>query len=345
MDAPSRFFAAGDFFTTNHRGRFVAVDAVPADASNDPAYPLRLNTGRIRDQWHTMTRSGKAPRLGQHIAEPYVEVHPDDAKRFGVADGRLARVCSPHGEAILRVVVSAGQRPGSVFAPIHWSAENSSNGRIGPLVHGLTDPISGQPDSKATRCRIAPAAFAYQGFVLVREEIKIPAPFWVRVRLDGGWLYRIAFAEEPLGAWSEWTAALFATDPGHLLQFSDPRAKSYRAAVLDEGRLSGCAFIVAEGGTLPGWDWLAGLLKGPDLDESSRRALLAGRTIDGAANEGPLICACFAVGRNRIADAITIDGCQTVEAIGAALRAGTNCGSCIPELRKIIASEATRDAA
>lgn len=344
--APSRFFAAGDFFTSNHRGRFVAVDAPPGETGAEgAAYPLRFNTGRIRDQWHTMTRSGKTPRLAQHIAEPYVEVHPNDAKRFGVIDGRLARVRSRHGKAILRVVVNAGQRPGSVFAPIHWSAENTTNGRIGAVVHGVTDPISGQPDSKATGCALEPAAFAFEGFILTNKPMLVPAPFWVRVRLDGGWLYRVAFAEMPQPSWAAWTAALFATDPAHLLQFSDPQSNSYRAAVLDDARFAGCVFVAAEGGTLPGWDWLAGLLKEATLDAGSRRALLAGRAIDGAANEGPLICACFAVGRNRIAHAVAVEGCQSVEAIGASLRAGTNCGSCIPELRKIIASEATRDAA
>jgi len=347
--APSRFFASGGFFTADRRGRFVAVSAPPADAgAGDATYPLRLNTGRIRDQWHTMTRTGKTPRLAQHIAEPYVEVHPEDAGRFQVTHGRLARVRSAHGEAILRVVVNPGQRPGSVFAPIHWSDENTSQGRIGALVHGVTDPISGQPDSKATRCSIAPAGFAFEGFVLMRQPTRvaaaIPAPFWVRVRLDGGWLIKVAFDAPPEPSWAGWTAALFATEPGHLLQFSDPQAQSFRAAYLDDGQLSGCAFIAADT-ALPGWDWLAGLLKSERLDPASRRALLAGRAIDGAADEGPLICACFAVGRNRIAQAVTEGGCRSVEEIGATLRAGTNCGSCIPELRKIIASEATRDAA
>ncbi len=344
--AAQRFFADGGFFTADHRGQFIAVEALPAEPIADAsAFPLRLNTGRVRDQWHTMTRTGKAPRLAQHIAEPYVEVHPEDAKHFGVTDGGLARVRSVYGEAILRVLISSGQQPGSVFAPIHWSAENTSHGRIGALVHGITDPFSGQPDSKATGCRLEPAGFKFEGFVLVRDVVAMPAPFWVKVHLDGGWLYKVAFTEEPAPSWAAWTANVFAIDPCHLLQFSDPKAENYRAAWLDEGLLAGCAFLVAAGEALPGWDWLASLLKGSSLDETSRRALLAGRAMNGATNEGPLICACFGVGRNRIAHAVAVEECQTVEAIGASLRAGTNCGSCIPELRKIIASESTRDAA
>ncbi len=103
--------------------------------------------------------------------------------------------------------------------------------------------------------------------------------------------------------------------------------------------------FVAAGAPLPAWDWLASLLGQSALDDASRRALLAGRAIGGAVDQGPLICACFAVGRNQIASAVAADGCLSVEAIGAALRAGTNCGSCIPELREIIASEGARHAA
>ncbi|MBK8176773.1 MAG: molybdopterin-dependent oxidoreductase [Rhodospirillales bacterium] len=346
---PSRFFATGGFFTTSGKGRFVGVGA-PAEVgeagttTTDSAFPLRLNTGRIRDQWHTMTRSGKSPRLAQHLCEPYVEISTDDASRLCLSEGRLARVRSAHGEAVLRIVVSEGQRPGTIFVPIHWSDENSSSGRIGAVVHGTTDPISGQPDSKATPCRIEPCEFAFSGYVLARQQISMPAPFWVQIRLGAGWLYKVAFDAEPRPSWPEWTARLFSAEPAHLLTLSDPQNASYRAAYLRNGDLIGCLFVAARA-PLPAWDWLAGLLGQSALDDVSRRALLAGRTTSGAVDQGPLVCACFAVGRNQIASAVAVDGCSSVDAIGAVLRAGTNCGSCIPELRKIIASEGVCDAA
>ena len=332
---PSRFFTKGGFFTADGKGRFVLVGAPPA---TDSAFALRLNTGRIRDQWHTMTRNGKSASLAQHLSEPYVEINAGDASRFAVTDGRLARVRSAHGEAVLRVVVSEGQRPGTIFVPIHWSNENSSSGRVGTLVHGTTDPISGQPDSKGTRCSIEPCAFAFDGFVLSRELISLVAPFWVRIRLEAGWLYKIAFEAEPQQSWADWTARLFAVESTRLLQLSDAQNASYRAAYLRNGHLVGCMFVAA-GTPLPAWDWLASLLGQSALDNASRRALLAGRAVGGSVDRGPLICACFAVGRNQVASAVAADGCLSVEAIGASLRAGTNCGSCIPELRRIIASE------
>ncbi len=140
-----RLFADGRFFTADRRARFVAV--APPRLASPPSepWPFVLNTGRVRDQWHTMTRTGLSARLSAHIAEPFVEVHPDDAGRLGLEQGRLARVATPYGSSVLRVLVSRGQQAGSLFAPIHWSAQNCSSGPIDALVQPVTDPISGQP--------------------------------------------------------------------------------------------------------------------------------------------------------------------------------------------------------
>lgn len=135
-----------------------------------------------------------------------------------------------------------------------------------------------------------------------------------------------------------WAAHLFGTDEARLLHFSDPKSACYRAVYLVGDRLAGCLFI-AEQEQLPGWDWLARLVGKPVTEEAQRRCLLAGRANDGIADQGPIICAGFAIARNRIAQAIAAHGCRSAEAIGAALRAGTNCGSYIPELRRLIAGE------
>ncbi len=84
-------------------------------------FPLTLNTGRIRDQWHTMTRSGRSQRLSQHFAEPYVELHPEDAVRYALTDADLVRVSTGLGAILVRVLISARQKPGSIFVPMHWS--------------------------------------------------------------------------------------------------------------------------------------------------------------------------------------------------------------------------------
>jgi assimilatory nitrate reductase catalytic subunit len=86
----TRFFAKGGFYHADGKARFIAVEPPICDRTN-PDYPLTLNTGRIRDQWHTMTRTGKSARLSSHIAEPFAELHPRDAMEIGVGNAALSR--------------------------------------------------------------------------------------------------------------------------------------------------------------------------------------------------------------------------------------------------------------
>ena len=169
----ARFFAEGGFFTNDFKARFIAPEIPALRTETTAARPLRLNTGRIRDQWHTMTRTGMSPRLGQHLPEPFVEVHPEDAAGHGLADGDFARVTTDYGQCTLRVVVSERQQRGMLFAPIHWSEANATGARVGSLVAPFTDPFSGQPENKATPASIAPYEYVFRGFALSRKPLEI----------------------------------------------------------------------------------------------------------------------------------------------------------------------------
>ena len=189
--------------------------------------PLRLNTGRIRDQWHTMTRSGISPRLGQHLAEPFVEVHPEDASRFGVVDGGFARIATDYGQCVLKVVVSERQQRGMLFAPIHWSGETASAARVGALVAPFTDPLSGQPENKATPASIAPYEYVFRGFVLSRVQPVLPPQlWWTRVAVSGGYGYLFADNADPAD-WSSWMQSVAGDD---LAEYRDFGGGVYRAA-------------------------------------------------------------------------------------------------------------------
>ena len=108
-----RLFGDGKFATPSGRARFVAIKSGQIEAAVSEAWPFVLNTGRVRDQWHTMTRTGLSARLAAHVSEPFVEMHPDDAAALALEQGMLARVETEHGTALLRVMVSNGQQPGS----------------------------------------------------------------------------------------------------------------------------------------------------------------------------------------------------------------------------------------
>jgi assimilatory nitrate reductase catalytic subunit len=325
----TRFFAAGGFFTPDRRARFVAVarPALPDPVTAD--FPLTLNTGRIRDQWHTMTRTGKSPRLSSHLAEPFVEVHPEDARRARLTEGGFARVSTAHGGAVLRVRIEPGARPGSIFAPIHWTGETSSDGRIGALVHAFADPVSGQPDAKATPAAIAPVSFAIQGFALSRGGLPKPrAGWWTRATVPNG--SGLLFARDGAFAASD---LLCAGAQDEVVEYVDPGRDVLRMAVFRDGVLEACLFV-GRGPQRAAWDFLRGRLGEAISEGQMRSLLLAGRAREGG-DCGPLVCACHGVPRRTIEDAIRA-GAVDAAAVGAATRAGTNCGSCLPEIRKMI---------
>ena len=331
----ARFFAEGGFFGGEGKARFIAPEIPALRTETTAARPLRLNTGRIRDQWHSMTRTGASPRLGQHLPEPFVEVHPDDAARYGVADGDFARVTTDYGQCTLRVAVSERQQRGMLFAPIHWSEVTATAARVGSLVAPHTDPFSGQPENKATPASIAPYEYVFRGFALSRSPLKLPAhAWWARVAVNGGYGYLLADNAD-LAGWQSWLGSIVGDD---LAEYRDFGGGVYRAASFAADRIETCLFI---GPARDAGDWnvVKGLFAADTLSNEQRRMLLSGKSSDGLGDAGPIVCACFGVGRTTICDAIAT-GAHSAAEIGARLKAGTNCGSCIPEMRRLIAQAA-----
>jgi assimilatory nitrate reductase catalytic subunit len=333
-----RFFADGEFFTNDQRARFVAPERPVLRTEINAGRPLRLNTGRIRDQWHTMTRTGTSPRLGAHLPEPFVEVHPDDAARYGLADGGFARVTTDHGQSTLKVVVSERQQRGMLFAPIHWSEANASAARVGALAAPLTDPYSGQPETKATPASIVPYEYVFRGFVLSRKPLQLPEhAWWARATIGGGLGYLIADNAD-LKGWSSWLRAVAGEE---LAEYSDFGGGVYRAASFAGDAIETCLFLgpARDAGD---WDVAKELFAAGALSDDQRRMLLSGKPPQGLASTGPVVCACFGVGRNAIREAIAA-GARSATELGIRLKAGTNCGSCIPELKRLVAQSETAD--
>jgi assimilatory nitrate reductase catalytic subunit len=332
-----RLFSAGRFYTPSAKARLIPIQVQLPATMPDDDYPLALNTGRIRDQWHTMTRTGLAPRLASHIAEPFVQIHPVDAATHEVNQGGLAELGTRWGRMLARVQVDRDQRPGAVFVPMHWSDALARSARADALVNPELDPVSGQPEFKHTPVRVRPFRATWYGFALSRERFELREPEWcVAVRGDGHWRHEIA-GNEPVPDWAAWARRHMGTD-GDWIDFADPTHGRYRGARIVEGRLDACLFI-SPAPDLPRSSWLNELFQRPQLDACARTSLLAGRPPRGQADAGETVCACFNVGLNTIVTAIRDTELTSVEAIGAVLQAGTNCGSCIPELNSILAAE------
>jgi len=308
----------GDFPCRN----IVPVNPLSHGATVSALYPLILNSGRIRDQWHTMTRTGYVVRLMQHIAEPFVEVCPADAVRFSLCDDQLARISSPRGVMVARVRVSDGQREGEVFAPMHWNDGFARQGKVNALVEGRCDPVSGQPESKQTAVRIMPWQPACQGELYAREGLVMPASvYWWRKAS-----HLTVASDKPLLSW----IMDYASGRGWQLQVAQTDKRSSVLA-WHEGQLM---LGFWEGSALPALAHtvIEAAFQSPPSTPAARHALLNGQGTGKAADPGRIVCSCFSVGEKAIREVIA-GGCDSVSMLGVQLRCGTNCGSCVPELK------------
>jgi assimilatory nitrate reductase catalytic subunit len=344
----TRFFADGRFYHPDGKARFVAVKP-GRDIRTTPQHPLSLNTGRIRDQWHTMTRTGRTARLTAHFAEPFAEIHPDDARALGVRPADLVTIDNGQGRAVLRALVTTRQKPGHLFAPMHWNDQFASAARIDALVPGLTDPISGQPALKYVPVAAARLDVALYGFAI---SVKKPQPlaegfpplaYHALARAAGGW--RMEFAAAPFGLaeedgvqdrdWTGWSVDALGIPEGlDPIGYRDGVSGDIRLAFFDGDRLLAAVFLSPRPVGVAR-NWAIAQLSATHTDMRRRFAIVAGRPGAEAVDPGATVCSCFNVGINQIVTAAA-SGCSTVEAIGKALNAGTNCGSCRAEIREIL---------
>jgi assimilatory nitrate reductase catalytic subunit len=331
-------FSTQRFFTASGKAQFVAVRSSGTAAVTDDAYPLLLLSGRLRDQWHTMTRTAKAPRLNMHTVEPVLSLHPLDARRFAVADNQIADVRSRHGRAQFRVRLTRSVRPGEGFVPMHWSDTFASDSRAGALIGGACDPHSGQPEFKAEPVAVHPAGVRWHGLILMRSHqlanLEVPASYRVRTRFDQCDVMFLGF-DVNIDDWS--ALALSAMpDTEETLTFDTGNAGGVVAG-LSEERLQGL-IVISRRPRNSDAGWLAGFFAEAPLSTASKQALLRGlpNRIETGPFCGETLCACYGTSRSAVIEASESHGMKTTEAIGAALNAGSNCGSCLPEIREIL---------
>ncbi|MGJ7914977.1 molybdopterin-dependent oxidoreductase [Massilia sp. LXY-6] len=342
-DATRRLFGDGRFSHPDGRARFVATRArLPAHAP-DADFPLVLNTGRVRDQWHTMTRTGRSVKLAEHVPEPFVDLHPQDALLCGVKDGELARVSSRWGAGVARVRHGGGIARGNVFMPIHWSGQTASDARVGSIVNPAVDPVSGEPEFKHTPVRVEPFGVNWYGFILSRTELPLEeAANWTRIQGSGFVRYELA-GRNPFAEAAGWARRLLKVEDedADWIELEDRSGGVYRAAHLIDGRIEACLFVSqrqdlpAPGS--PSRNWLAQMFGKQELSPQDRAGLLSGRAREQGGDPGPTVCSCFGVGRNTIRIAIEKHGLKDASEVTACVKAGGNCGSCVPEIRALLA--------
>jgi len=336
--ADTRFFADGRFYHSDGKARFIPTPWRPPARATSAVRALVLNTGRIRDQWHTMTRTGKAARLMAQTGEPFLEMHPADAARRNLAAADLVVVETAEASAKLRLVVTDRVRPGEVFAPMHWTRQFSAQGRIGALASAAVDPVSGQPELKFTPIAVRPFAAAWHAFALSAHGLDVArCDYYALAPTKGGHRAELASlsALEDREAFAR--AALKLPEDVDVVAYRDEKRGEFRLVAFADGALVG-AFFASPGPVALARDALVARL-GEATAPIDRPAALAGRPSAGVAAKGAIVCACLDVGREQILGAMRA-GAVDVAAIGAATGAGTSCGSCRSELGRLVKDSA-----
>ena len=342
-DLVTRLYSQGQFSHADGKAKFIAVSAVDPVYPICSEFPLILNTGRIRDQWHTMSRTGLSANLSTHRAEPYCEIHPHDALKYGIKDDELVEVKSRWGNCVLRATVSDNIRRGQVFAPIHWNDQVASDARIGKIVNPVVDAISGEPEFKHTPVLIQPFHIQWQGIFYVRQGFEKTVQssienmvWWTKITTIKALRYELADRQK-FAHTTEHLKELFPfqDESFEWLNLEDQTAHISHTVVLKEGHLIASLYIAPKA-LLPDRDWITSLFKRKRLSAMHRKALLAGQPMSMVNNEGPLVCSCFKVGRHRIIETIKTKNITDEKQITACLKAGGNCGSCLPEIRGLI---------
>lgn len=316
-------------------------------------YPLALTSGRLRDQWHGMSRSGKVARLYGHADEARIELHPRELARRGLADGELVRVSSRHGALVLRVAASDALRPGMAFVGMHWGRRVLNSAGINLLFGGACDPLSKQPELKHAAVRIEPVELPNR-MLLVRAE-RPGRTAAEEAALLSPWLERFAYAslalagrdtpavvmrvahDRPIPAgWLAELDALLGLDGDGVLSYADPARGISKRALIEDDRLVGLRLT----GETAAAGWLSEAVVERRDAVALRPWLLAPLATPpaGGGGRGRVVCNCLNVSESDIAAAIAEGaGVRDFDALQARLRCGTSCGSCVPEIRRMLA--------
>jgi Anaerobic dehydrogenases, typically selenocysteine-containing len=342
-----RLYSDGIFPTPSGRARFHAPEFQAVAEEIDARYPLRLTTGRLRDQWHSMSRTGKVAALFASDEEAFLEIHPEDAQRLKLKNEDLARIASRRGHNVLRVRIQHNLQPGLVFAPMHFGRRFAPAALCNQLTLPAIDPVSGEPEFKHTAVRVEPAIFPWQGTLLrlnsdaahfqaaQRIARNFPYASLSRIRQDQreGFILRLAGEKAPairdIHAWDQ----ALGMDGLEVLDYDDAR-RHVRKRLCMQGKQLLAVRLFGEDGTR---DWLRELmLSGTDVD-SYRHALFAPKVpADMAAwTRSRGICACTGVNEEQLRQSIAA-GNISLSQIAQDCGAGGECGSCKPEIMTMI---------
>jgi assimilatory nitrate reductase catalytic subunit len=350
----ARLYGDGVFPTPNGRARFVVTHYKPVAEKTNAQYPLALTTGRLRDQWHGMSRTGEVARLFNHAGEPLLAMHGRDLERRGLASGELASVTTRRGQMLVRVEASDAMRSGQVFMPMHWGGQFMRGAGVNALTLPAIDPYSKQPELKHAAAQVSRAELPYRIVAmrrfsagdgdaarqLTRDLRPLLEKFDYATLVPSGREEVVvslrAYAAAPVAAeiLDRIDALLLLDRPEQTMRYVDARKGVEKAARIVDGRVES----VCLSGETAAEVWLKNMMLAGASAEAYRPWVLApvSKPPQGSLNRGRIVCVCVDVSANEIAAALR-EGADLAQ-LQSRLKCGTECGSCVPELKRMCAS-------
>ena len=332
-EGKKRVYEDGKFSTPSGKALFFPITPRQPTQKTSEKFPFRLNSGRLRDQWHTMSRTGKAPQLTAHTDKCYIYINPIDAARLSIKDDEIVNVSSNTGQATVHAKLDKNQRASECFMPLHWNKQFASSANVSNLYASIADPISGQPELKHGAIALSKTPFKQFGQLHISEDFivqtQLTHEFWTKARTSYGMSFQFANTSPEIDI-LHWCQTISQIS-GEWLQFT--QENSCYVICLQAGKL---VFLCYSSATNPLLEsaWLEHVFKQKTLPENDVISLLLGTSSDVFA-KGKQICSCFNIGEKEIISAIE-RGCNSVEQLGDTLKCGTNCGSCKSELSVLI---------
>lgn len=346
-----RLYLDGIFPTSSGRARFIADPYLAAREQREAEFPLILNTGRLRDQWHGMSRTGTAAQLFGHVSEALLSLHPDELQRRGLQSGDLVSLKSRRGEVIVAVGGDDSVAPGQAFLPMHWG-DRFLKGGVNALTQPAFDPLSKQPELKHSGVQIEPVHLPWNLFLLaegnVQQRFETLRPLcdafsYVSLSLTGrdrpALLIRAASALAPDPQLLQAIDECLGLNQGPVMAYDDPQRSIGKRVRLENGRI---VAIRLAGETLA-QHWLQNLWLEGRTDEHLRRWLLAplstapgNISLPSAPNK--ILCNCKNVSQGAVCAAIGRG--LNLQDLKQTLGCGTQCGSCVPEIKRLLAANA-----
>ncbi|MBH0027484.1 nitrate reductase [Pseudoalteromonas sp. SWN29] len=322
-------FTDNQFSTADKKARFIPITPQLPVQKTSSDYPFVMNSGRIRDQWHTMSRTGKSTALSSHITRPYIEINPLDASKLAIKQNDLISAIAQTGQVTAHAKVTDAVRKGECFMPIHWNKQFASSATVSGLYQSVVDPLSGQAECKHGAVNIVKAPFVQYMQLFSKNELIVNSDFWLKVNASNCFNYQLALNEPQsdllyycqtlTGLQGQWSAM--------------STAKAMHVQCIQNDQLAFVGVISNEQKEIS-LEWINHLFAEPLLTFTQLQSLLYA-TPDEEFTQGAQVCSCFKVREQPIINAIK-NGANTVEQLGSELKCGTNCGSCKTQLSQLI---------